>query len=265
MTTTRMPAPMLLARLARPFAVAAALLAAQPVLAVAPGLLVPSSLPYNVYRGDSLLGEGKISLKPASSPDCWFYSQEASPKGWLKMLSGDVLEQSNFCLVDNKIRPVAYRYSRDGVGSSKENFSLRFDWAKSQAIYQNGTVRPVTEGTLDRLSIQLALRDWLLTERAAAGKEPSGEHEVKFADRKKIDSYRFEVRAHERVTVPAGSFDTVRLDRTDSKTRRAQFWLSPEHGYIVIKAEQQRDDDPVVRLMLSKMPPELVPVPAKPD
>ncbi|MDB5967787.1 MAG: hypothetical protein JWQ90_237 [Hydrocarboniphaga sp.] len=261
---------MSLARLARPLAAATALLAAPPVLALSPNLLVPSALPYNVYRGGSLLGEGLISLKPAGTPDCWFFSQEASPKSWLKLLSGDVLEQSNFCVQDGKIRPVAYRYSRDGVGSGKENFSLRFDWPKQQAIYQNGDVRPITEGTLDRLSIQLALRDWLLSERSATGKEPVGEHEVKFADRKKVDSYRFEVRAHERVTVPAGTFDTTRLDRTDSKTRRTQFWLSPEHGYIVIKAEQQRDDDPVVKLMLNKLPPELLPAAAasalpKPD
>jgi hypothetical protein len=237
---------------------ATGLFATQPAAALSPELLVPSSLPYNVYRGDSQLGIGNISLKPAGTPDCWFFSQEASPQSWLKLVSGDVLEQSNFCVVDGKIRPVAYRYSRDGVGSSKENFSLRFDWTKNQAIYQNGDVRPVTEGTLDRLSIQLALRDWLLSEKAATGKEPTGEHEVKFADRKKVDSYRFEVRAHERVTVPAGTFDTVRLDRTDSKTRRAQFWLSPEHGYMLIKGEQQRDDDPVVKLMLSKLPAEPV-------
>jgi len=241
------------ARLLRGFAAAAALFAAQQAAAVSPDLLVASSLPYDVYRGGSLLGEGHITLKPAGSPDCWFYSQEATPKSWLKLISGELLEQSNFCVQDGKIRPIAYRYSRDGVGSSKENYSLRFDWPKLQAVYQNGVVRPITEGTLDRLSIQLALREWLLSERLATGKEPTGEHEVVFADRKKVDSYIFQVKAHERVETPAGTFNTTRLDRTDSKTRRTQFWLSPEHGYIVVKAEQQRDDDPVLKLLLSKL------------
>lgn len=244
------------ALLMRGLAATALLLLCQQAAAVSPDLLVASSLPYNVYRGGSLLGEGHITLKQGATPDCWFFSQEASPKSWLKLISGDVLEQSNFCVEDNRLQPIAYRYSRDGVGSSKENFSLRFDWPKQQAIYQNGDVRPVTAGTLDRLSIQLALRDWLLTEKAATGKEPTGEHEVTFADRKKIDSYTFQVKAHERVVTPAGTFETTRLDRTDSKNRRSQFWLSPEHGYIVIKAEQQRDDDPVVKLMLSKLPPD---------
>jgi len=236
-----------------------ALWVADPAIAVAPDLLVPSSLPYNVYRGGSLLGEGHIALKPGATPDCWFFSQEATPKGWLKLVSGDVLEQSHFCILDGKIRPVAYRFSRDGVGSSKENFSLRFDWPKQQAIYQNGDVRPVTDGTLDRLSLQLALRDWLLSERAATGKEPTGEHEVIFADRKRIDSYTFQIKAHERVETPAGTFDTTRLDRTDSKNRRTQFWLSPQHGYIVVKAEQQRDDDPVIRLLLTQVPAAVAP------
>lgn len=246
--------------LCRPAAAALlALLTAGPAIAVAPDLLVPSSLPYNVYRGGSLLGAGHITLKAGATPDCWFFSQEATPKGWLKLVSGDVLEQSHFCILDGKIRPVAYRFSRDGVGSSKENFSLRFDWPKQQAIYQNGDVRPVTDGTLDRLSLQLALRDWLLSERAATGKEPTGEHEVIFADRKRIDSYTFQIKAHERVETPAGTFDTTRLDRTDSKNRRTQFWLSPQHGYIVVKAEQQRDDDPVIRLLLTQVPAAVAP------
>jgi len=120
-------------------------------------------------------------------------------------------------------------------------------------------VRPVTDGTLDRLSLQLALRDWLLSERAATGKEPTGEHEVIFADRKRIDSYTFQIKAHERVETPAGTFDTTRLDRTDSKNRRTQFWLSPQHGYIVVKAEQQRDDDPVIRLLLTQVPAAVAP------
>ncbi len=222
--------------------------------ALSPTLLAPGSLPYDVYRGGTLLGEGTVSLKPAGPADCWFYTQEAKPRSWLRLLSGDVLEQSNFCVQDGKLRPVAYRYNRDGVGTSKENFSLRFDWPNNQAIYQTGDVKALREGVVDRLSMQLVLRDWLLGEKALTGKEPTGQREVLFADRKKIDSYIFQIRAHERVTTPAGTFDTTRLDRTDSNKRRTQFWLSPAHGYIVIKAEQQREDDPVIRLVLKKLP-----------
>jgi hypothetical protein len=252
--------PLLLRRLSQAAVVLAAL-ASGAAAAVSPSLLTASSLPYEVYRGGSLLGEGTVSLKPAGPANCWFYTQEAKPRSWLRLLSGDVLEQSNFCIQDGKLRPVAYRYNRDGVGTSKENFSLRFDWAKQQAIYQTGDVKNLPEGTVDRLSMQLILRDWLISEKALTGKEPTGEREVLFADRKKIDSYVFQVRAHERVETPAGVFDTTRLDRTDSTKRRTQFWLSPAHGYIVVKAEQQREDDPVIRLLLKRLPESLSPAP----
>lgn len=221
---------------------------------LSPDLLVAQSLRYDVYRDSTKLGDGTIELKPAGTPDCWYYSQEASPSSWLRWLSGDILEQSHFCVVDGRMRPEAYRFSRSGIGSSKDNFSVRFDWQQNEATYQNGDVRPLTDSTVDRLSLQLVLRNWLLTERAATGKEPTDEIEVHFADRKKMDSYKFQIKAHERVETPAGTFETTRLDRTDSKTRRAQFWLSPEHGYIVVRAEQQKDDDPVLMLVLKKPP-----------
>jgi hypothetical protein len=224
------------------------------VHAVDPQLLVEQTLKYDVYRGDTALGKGLIQLRNAGTPGCYFYSQEAFPKSWLRWLSGDILEQSNFCVQNDAIKPVAYRYNRDGVGAGKENLSLRFDWAKHEAIDQTGQVRVLEDGMLDRLSLQLALRDWLLAERSRGGAEPTGEREVRFPDRKGIESYRFQVRAHERVETPAGSFDTVRLDRVDNPKRRAQFWLSPRHQYIVVKAEQQREDDPVLRLVLSKAP-----------
>ncbi len=222
--------------------------------ALSPNLLVAHSLQYDVYRGDTELGDGKIELKPAGTPDCWYYSQEAFPKSWLRWLSGDILEQSHVCVLEGRMRPIAYRFNRSGVGASKENFSLRFDWSKREVTWQNGNVQPLTDEVVDRLSLQLVLRDWLLSEQAASGKEPEGEKEVIFADRKKLDSYVFQVKAHEEVKVPAGTFRTTRLDRIDNKNRRSQFWLSPEHGYIVIKAEQQKDDDPVLKLLLKKMP-----------
>ena len=227
---------------------------AGPALAISPQLLVPHSLPYDVYRGGSLLGEGTVSLKPAGTAGCWFYAQEAKPRSWLRLISGDVLEQSHFCTQDGQLRPLAFRYNREGVGSGKENFSLRFDWPTLEAVYQNGDIKPLVAGVVDRLSMQLVLRDWLMAEKAATGKEPLGEREVRFADRRKIDSYIFQIRAHERIETPAGTFDTTRLDRIDSNKRRTQFWLSPQHGYIVIKAEQQREDDPVIRLLLKRLP-----------
>lgn len=222
--------------------------------AIQPETLQPNVLHYKVERGSTELGKGLITTKSAGAPDCYFYSQEAFPKSWLRMITGDVLEQSHFCIKNGKIQPVAYRYNRDGAGSAKENFSLRFDWEHHLVIDQQGKERPLEDGMLDKISIQVALRDWLLATRAATGKEPTEEHEVRFPDKDEFEKYRFHIRAHERIETPAGSFDTVRLDRTDNPRRRSQFWLSPEHGYIVIKAEQQKGDDPVIRLLLSEPP-----------
>lgn len=228
--------------------------AAVSAVALSPELLRPHVLHYQVYRGDTALGEGRIELKPAGTANCFFYEQQATPKAWVRWLSGEILEQSHFCVHENTIRPVAFRYHRSGVGSGKENFSLRFDWAKHEAVNQNGEVRKIEDGMVDRLSMQLLLRDWIVGEKARSGKEPEGEFEVSFPDRKRNERYRFQIRARETVETPAGRYDTVRLDRIDSTKRRSQFWLSPELGYVVVRAEQQRNDDPVLSLVLSKKP-----------
>jgi len=227
-----------------------------PALALDESLLQAVRYDYTVSRGGSKVGDGIISLKEDEKPGCYLYSQVAKPTVfWLKLMSSDVVEQSWFCLNEaHDPVPTVYRYHRDGLGSGSETFSITFDWANMKALNERGEHYDIEDGTVDRLLMQLVLRNWIISAVKETGKLPDGEQRVLFADQDKLEDYVFEIRAEAAVKVPAGTFDTIRLDRTDSTHRRTQFWLAPELNYAVVKAEQQRNDDPVVRLVLEKLP-----------
>lgn len=218
-------------------------------------VLTPFHYGYQLSRGGSVVGRGSVRLEPDQREGCFLFSQTAKPTTWwLKAVSGPVIEQSWFCIREGKPQPTVFRYHREGVGAERENYSVNFDWARGVYTNERGDQHALVEDTLDRLLMQLVLREWIVSAVATTGQAPTGARVVRFAERDKIEDYTFELRARETVNTPAGSFDTVRLDRTDSRRRRAQFWLAPELNYAVVKAEQQRDDDPVIRLLLSAVP-----------
>lgn len=229
--------------------------AAVPAHALDPALLTPVEYHYRLSRGGAVIGDGVIALRDGDSTGCYLYSQTAEPSAlWLRMLSSEVVEQSWFCIRDGRLQPTAFRYHRNGIGASAENFSLNFDWSQRRVVNERGEGLAITDTTVDRLLMQLILRDWVLAAVNTSGKPPQGEKTVSFAEKNKLREYRFAVQGEEELSVPAGSFSTIRLDRVDSKRNRSRFWLAPALDYAVVKAEQQRDDDPMISLVLQTRP-----------
>lgn len=219
-------------------------------------VLEPFEYRYQLSRGGEAVGSGEVSLERDQREGCYLFSQTATPTTWwLKALSGPVVEQSWFCIQDGRPQPTVFRYHREGFRSERENFSVNFDWARKVFRNEQGQEYPLDADTLDRLLMQLVLREWIVSTVAATGQVPRGERVVRFAERDKIEDYTFEIMARETVKTAVGEFDAVRLDRTDSQHRRTQFWLAPQLNYAVVKAEQQRGDDPVIRLVLNALPP----------
>lgn len=231
-------------------------LCAAPAQALDPAVLTPVEYRYQLSRGGAVIGDGVIALRNGDSSGCYLYSQTAEPTAmWLRMLSSEVVEQSWFCIRDGRLQPTAFRYHRNGIGASAENFSLNFDWSQGRVVNERGEGLAIADSTVDRLLMQLILRDWVLAAVKTSGKPPQGEKVVSFAEKNKLREYRFAVHGEEAISVPAGRFATIRLDRVDSKRNRSRFWLAPALDYAVVKAEQQRDDDPMISLVL-KTPPQ---------
>lgn len=62
------------------------------------------------------------------------------------------------------------------------------------------------------------------------------------ADRNTVEAVPFKKSAVTRITVPAGTFDVVRIDRVhDDKDRQTSFWLAPKLDYLPVKVVQNND------------------------
>lgn len=62
------------------------------------------------------------------------------------------------------------------------------------------------------------------------------------ADRNSVTTVPFTKSATTKITVPAGTFDVVRIDRVhEDKSRQTSFWLAPTLDYLPVKVIQNDD------------------------
>lgn len=220
------------------------------------------SAEYTLYRGDTTLGKARVSLEAGEGEDCYIYSYTAKPSWLFRWATGSITERSDFCSENGQLYPRHYRYHRNGIGAEDENFSLSFDREKAEVTDHNGETREWPEGAVDRLLVQLeALR--LVEDMAFPA--PRRELTVSIVDDDRIKDYTLAIIGEERVRVPAGEFQAIRIERINDERKSTRFWVAPELGNTLVKVEQQRKDDPVIGIALSRMPKRPIAAPVRTD
>lgn len=214
----------------------------------------PYALPYRVTYGDTTLGDGGIALFAADDAGCYIMRETAEPSFLARLLSGDIEEESRFCLKDGRIVPSHFHYRRGGIGGKKENFAVRFDWAAHKIEGGDFGTAALDEGVMDRLSAQLYVRDWICKSVSRTGKPPADVLAVRYVEKSGIQDFRFQVKGEEKIRVPAGEYDAVRVDRIFPAGRSNQFWLARDHDYVIVRAQQWRGDKKTLGLQLLKWP-----------
>ena len=56
------------------------------------------------------------------------------------------------------------------------------------------------------------------------------------------------------MTLPAGTFRTIRVERINDPKKTTRFWVAPELRYRLVQVGQQRKDDPVIGFSLKSLP-----------
>jgi len=183
------------------------------------------------------IGEQRIILQ--RDGDVWQYSARTRPSGLARLFRRDRLdEQSRFRLIDGRIRVLDYEFHHTGRRTPRHAF-LQFDWALGRVINDVAGERwqmPIPPGTLDKLSVQLAL----------ALELAGGARELAFdiADGGKLKRFRFRVTGKERLSLPAGQFDTLRLQRLrEDQDRDTWLWCAPELGFLPVQVRQREHED----------------------
>jgi hypothetical protein len=209
--------------------------------------LANSDASYVLSRGMLTLGKARFTLKAVPErADCYQYEYHAEPQGLARLVIGQLKESSRFCLVEGALRSEHFEFTRSD--KPEDSFKLDFDWNKRVVRSSKGELRQLTEDMSDRLALQIAIQRWVIAQKGQPG---PAEISITQVEDDRAKTYRFRIMARETLQVPAGSFETVRVERVDNPKKATRFWLAPARGYGAVRVEQIKGGDEQFKMVLS--------------
>lgn len=199
-------------------------------------------LRYAAHWNGIALGEIAVTLRPADQPDCYRYESQADPVGVVRMFYGKPREVSEFCVAGGKVVPRRFTYER-----GRDSFTLEFDAARGMVRDGQGREREIPPNAQDRFGLQQAVRLW-----AVQNERKGNAASVEFAlvDDDNVRPYRFAITGRERVALPAGEFETVKVERVDNPNRISRYWIAPEVDWMPVKVESGKNGQIQLRMEL---------------
>ena len=197
----------------------------------------PFDARYGLWLDDERVGEVRLSLVPATGG--LEYRAVTRPAGWLAALRRERIEErSRLETAGGDLRPRSYSYRRRSLTGSREA-RVRFDWQEHRAYNTVGGktwAMVIPEGTMDKLSVQLAVMDDLARGALTAG--------YPVADGGWLKQYRYQALGEEQTTTPAGTFRTVRLSRRRTPGAAPEWlWCAPELAWLPVRVRRTVDHD----------------------
>jgi hypothetical protein len=143
----------------------------------------------------------------------------------LLSLLGEIRRSSQGQVTSAGLRPLVYEDKRP----RRDPARARFDWGKGTVVQEfRGPPRtePIPAHAQDRLSFFYA----------PAFKAPAGGRiEYHVVDGKGISHYVLEVAGRERISVPAGEFDALRLVRREDDGKTTELWLDRARSLLPLR------------------------------
>lgn len=199
---------------------------------------------YRVTNGSIQLGETVISLRPYETG--WRYRSVTEATGLASLfVSGQAVESSRLELHEGRLRPQVYDHT-DPDG--EDDVRVVFDWDAHRATARDADGTRTLEleaGTVDAFSATLAM-----IQRVS-----QGESDIRIPvidDKGESETLAFQRGGRESISVPFGTFDTVRVERVrKSGSRRTITWLAPSLDWIAVRMDQRKDGELAGRLELT--------------
>lgn len=208
----------------------------------------PFTARYVVETGGFKTGEATVSLSCGSDGD-YRYRQRAEPTGLASLFAGNpAVETSRWRFgADGHIQPLEYDASQRG-GDDDANAHLLFDWSAHRVRNigaGNHWSLNMPDGTLDPLSMTLALMDDI--ERGHT------RFDYPVAVRGRIKHYRFRKVGEEKVKLAFGSFDAIRVERTDEDEDKSWIWSSPALHYLPVRYLKRKSSGVEIEMLLEQV------------
>lgn len=147
-------------------------------------------------------------------------------KGLMALL-GEARRSSRGVISSQGLRPHEFSDQRSGRRTARATL----DWEKQQLILQyKGApeTRPLPANVQDKLSILYGF-----------GFAPPGAERMTLnvADGRGVSTYVYRVAGRERLSLPAGDFDTLKLEKQkdDPQDRGTEIWLAEHRGWLPVR------------------------------
>lgn len=174
---------------------------------------------------------GTATRRLSKSGDNWSYKVAAKASG-----VASANQSSSFKISGNTVSPSAASTSYKFLGIGRtHNLSFNPTAKKVVSTYRGKTsTLTAPNGALDDLSLEVQIRQDLLNGRFSGTYYMAKKDKVEKTTFKKVGTYN--------VTVPAGTFETIRIDRVHNDSdRTSSFWLAPSLNYLPVKMTQLND------------------------
>ncbi len=192
---------------------------------------------YSIER--AIFDVGRIQLRFQLDPSGnYVYESVTEVAGFISWFRDERVEESSRGRMDaHGIYPDQYRLERAG-GKTDRQAEVSFDW-------QSGNVKNLVDGqpwemaipagTLDKLVVQLAMMRNLQNRLQ--------DQHFRVADGGKLKDFRIHIRGRETIDVPAGHFETVKVEKTpEHGNRKTYLWLAPALGYLPVRIMRIEND-----------------------
>jgi hypothetical protein len=209
-------------------------------------LLIPAlqaaSLPsfaatFKIMHGSLRLGTTEVLLT-LQEDGSYTYESHTWASSWISWLLNEELRELSRGVMDHTgIRPHYYHYQRSGRHTMREA-EITFDWETSTVVNNVDDSRwemTIPAGTLDKLATQLGIMREL--------QDGASDKTFAVADGGKLKRYTFQVIGTDTLDLPAGRFETVKLEQVgDSRKNQTYIWCAPELHYLPVRIWQRKKD-----------------------
>jgi hypothetical protein len=219
------------------------------------GPLKPYTAEYSISKGVLTVAHGRYKLQLVGN-DCYLYSGHAHSSGIVSLFSGDAItEQSQFCIVNGKIRPQRFRFHHKG-GKKDHNYALVFNWDRNTVAVkredeEKATIRKIPPDAKDDLTMQLYLRQVV---KRNGGKMPEHPVQIHLATRNHVRTYSFQGNGRDTADTGAGKFASVNVSRVHPGDKQIHYYFAPQLDYLPVKIVRQ---DSGLTLKLASVPDNL--------
>jgi hypothetical protein len=199
--------------------------------------LAPFELRFEALRNGQRLGEARVSLRHVEGATWEFATRTRGTDGLAALAGIEINEQSEFSWRDGRPELLQYRYRQQMAFRDRQRSLVR---SGSDAIDSTDGDRrhrlAFEPGVMDRHVVVLALA-------AEVARGTTGELRFRVADRDEVEWHRYRIDAPEEVSVPAGRFEAIRVERLrDNPGRTTTTWLAPALGHLPVRIVQREAD-----------------------